>query len=225
LSDVGKSAQLAERLLPHVKRPAHFTSLINFYIRQGDVPKVNSIIQQGVLEGKYWDDESYYSLLAARLAKVNGRTDLMDFFARRALDLYKEKSNRTAARCYSLIGELEKARNIYVQEMIRRPDHKALIGELGVIYAREGNTLKADEMINRLTEMKTEYDFGETPYLQGRIKANMGDPEAAIRLLQQALDGGIGFRVATTFQQDPDLLVLNKEPEYIRLLGSRRHTW
>ena len=60
------------------------------------------------------------------------------------------------------------------------------------------------------------------PDLQGKIKAHLNKPEDAIRYLTIALDDGMKFTVGTTFQHDPDLLVLNSNTEYQKLLVRNR---
>jgi len=85
-----------------------------------------------------------------------------------------------------------------------------------------GKKAKADEIITTLATLKAPYDYGDTPYLQGRIKAWMGNPKEAIKYLQYAIEEGIKFGKGTTFQHDPDLIILNTAPDYLKLLATNR---
>ena len=80
----------------------------------------------------------------------------------------------------------------------------------------------ANAMIAELDKLENEYDFGITPYHQGKIKANLGEKTAAIKYLSIALDDGIKFQTGTTFQYDPDLIVLKDDPDYIKLVTRNR---
>lgn len=94
--------------------------------------------------------------------------------------------------------------------------------ELGVIYAAQENNVKANEMISALGSLKVDYDYGQTPYLQGKIQAHLGNVEAALRYLRIAIDEGMKFEAGNGFQHDPDLMILNSNPEYQRLLVRNR---
>ena len=93
-----------------------------------------------------------------------------------------------------------------------------IYGELGLIYAKKNDKEKADEMIAKLETLKGAFDYGETSYLQGRIKANSGQHTEAIKYLEKSLDEGQLFFNSVTFQGDPDLMVLKNDKNYQALL-------
>ncbi len=223
LDSLDQARHLAERLGPYVKRAAQFTRLIGVYLLLNDTLMIDQTIQKAVREGSRWDDEQYYCLITARLAKVHLRQGIAEKYARRALSLFGERSNRTKARCHVLVDELDQARKIYLEEIRMNPENRVLLAELGVIYARESNVLKADEILTWLSETRTGYDYGLTYYYQGRIKAHLGDHDTAFRLLHMALDEGIKFQAATTFQEDPDLMILAGDERFQKLLLLNRY--
>jgi tetratricopeptide (TPR) repeat protein len=222
LGDKKNANKLAEQLRPYAEKPAQLTRLIKHYVSTGDTAAVNEMIMKGVKAGSKPDDEQYYFLIAARYAMINGNINMRDRYATRAIQLYGSSVNRTKARCHYLLGDYARAEKIYLAEISLKPDDSRLRAELGMIYSRQGNTAKAEEIISLLGRMKRPYGYGETEYFQARIKALAGEKEAAIALLQRALDDGMKFRVGTTFQHDPDLMALNTSPEYAKLLERYR---
>lgn len=121
-----------------------------------------------------------------------------------------------------LAGNTAQAKKIYEAKVKKKDVRRENFAELGIIYAKEGNVSKANEMISQLNALKKpEYDNGWTAYWQGRIKANLGADAEAIRLLQISLEEGMKF-TASTFQQDPDLMVLKDNKAYQTLLTQYR---
>ena len=160
--------------------------------------------------------------MAAQYAFLNNNPDQGRYYAEKTIALYGKEINSEVGRCHYWLGNLAKAQKIYEAEIQKYPDDKWLKGELGVIYAAQKNNLKANEMISALGSLKVDYDYGQTPYLQGKIQANLGEVDAALRYLRIALDEGMKFEVGNGFQHDPDLMILNSNPEYQRLLVRNR---
>ena len=117
-----------------------------------------------------------------------------------------------------MMDDLDKAEDIYQSLLSTDSTDRRYCAELGVIYARRGENADAEKMIEKLNRLKEPYDFGVTPYFQGRIAANMGDRVRALSLLQQSLDEGQKFYGSVSFTQDPDLRMLRDDPGYQELL-------
>ena len=225
LSDTINAGHFAEKLKPFAEKSAQYTFLIAYYMSIRDTASVNDVIEIAAKNSTPDDDDyQYYSFLAGRYAALNGNIQLRDYYAIKAIEKYGTNSTRTLGRCYYLIGDLNMAEKILAQEIQKRPDNMSLNADLGLVYAKQGNIVKANEIIDKLGQMEKEYDLGQTPYLQARIKAVLGENEAAIKYLNTALDQGIKFRVGTTFQHDPDLMSLKKDEKYLSLIIRNRQT-
>jgi hypothetical protein len=96
------------------------------------------------------------------------------------------------------------------------------LGEMGVLYARKKQVEKANEIITKLERRKKRFDYGEIPYLQGKIKAHLGDSASAIAYLSKSLDEGRLFETGVSFQYDPDLMILNTDAGYKKLLDRNK---
>ncbi len=223
LSDKINAGKLAERLKPYAEKPGQATRLIAHYMNVGDTASVNDVIRMAARDTTlYKDNEQFYCLMAARYAMLNRNNQLRDHYADRAIVLYGTTSNRTLGRCYYLKGDLDAAEKIFNAEIKLAPDNRNLYVDLGLVYARRGDTKKTNEIISKLDAMKEEYDLGQTPYFQGRLKAVLGEHDAAIEYLNTSLDEGATFKVGTTFQHDPDLMSLHQDERYLALLKRNR---
>ena len=222
LSDYTNAGKLAEKLRPYAEKRAQVSKLILYYLTTGDTTIVRDLIRNASTVDPAEDIRQIYLRYAAQYALLLGNPALSKYYASKALALYGDATNWKVGRCQYLLGNFSVAEKIYLKELQQNPKDKWLLGELGVIYARQDKLEKANGIISKLESIKKPFDFGETPYFQGRIKANSGDTTNALLYLQQAIEEGIKFGKGTTFQHDPDLIVLNTDAEYISLLGRNR---
>jgi tetratricopeptide (TPR) repeat protein len=222
LGDKASAAKMVELLRPYSSDITHFSRLIEYYSVAGDTAAINYLILSAPKLDTTWDIQQFCCRMATQYALINNNPANAHYYAERALTLYGNDINWKVGRLHYLLGNLAKAEKIYVAETLKHPDDPWLKGELGLIYADQHNPGKANAMITELEKLKEKYDYGTVPYLQGKIKAHLNKPEDAIRYLTMALDDGMKFTVGTTFQHDPDLLVLNSNTEYQKLLVRNR---
>lgn len=216
------AGKMAARMKPYATKLSQFVRLIDYYVQIRDTAAINDVIGQGVASGNYFDDEQYYCLMAARSAAVNGDTAMRDLYAHRAIRLFGDTTSYTLARIYLLINDLPNAKRAFEREIKRDPDDQRYYALLGVIHARMGDTLQAKKMMQEVAKRKADFDFGETPYMQARIAANLGDKAQALSLCKTALAEGFKFRPNISFQDDPDMAVMNDVPAYVALQTSLR---
>jgi len=222
LGDTANARKMVERLSPYASAFAQFARLISYYSINDDTASINAIIERAPKLNSSKNIQHACSRMAAQYAFLNNNAATGRFYAEKVIALYGKEINWEVGRSYYLLGNLEKAQKIYEGETKAYPTDKWLKGELGVIYADQKNKAKANEMISALGSLKADYDYGETPYLQGKICAHLGETEAAIRYLKMALDEGMKFEVGNGYQHDPDLMILNSNPEYQKLLVRNR---
>lgn len=227
LSDQTNAKTMAEKLKPYAVKAGQLMRLIQYYIHNHDIPAVEALISN-VTRNKPPETiasiRQYYCLMSAQYAILAGDPQTRDYFLASANEIGGTSQTWLTAKGRYLSGNLMEAERIYLALSKTTPTFIWYQAELGLIYAKTGNMQKARGIIELLKHLKTEYDYGLSEYLQARILAHLGDKKAAILQLGVALDEGIKFQAGTTFQHDPDLIVLNTEPEYVKLLGrNRRH--
>lgn len=222
LNNMDQAKAMSKRLQPYaVKRP-HFIELIAYYIKTGDTLSVNDVIQKAAKVLTHPDEEQFFLLTAARIASVQGNVNLRNVYAQKVIRLPGDHSASTLGRCYMLLENWKEAERIFLAEIKKKPTQSRAYAFLGVVYARQGKKEAADQMIQKLDELKPEIDFGVTAYQQGRIKANELEFQEALQYLKTAFDEGIRFYPYETFIQDPDMTVINSNKEYLDLLAGFR---
>jgi len=215
--DMEKAAVMAEKVKLHAVKRDDYHRLVEWYIINNDTISANQILRK--LNNVNLDkDYRYLVFVAGRQAMLKGDTSLRNYYANLAIKLYSDEPSRALARSYYLKGDLENAERIYHLILPEDSANIRIYGELGLIYAKKNDKEKADEMIAKLETLKGAFDYGETSYLQGRIKANSGQHTEAIKYLEKSLDEGQLFFNSVTFQGDPDLMVLKNDKNYQALL-------
>jgi class 3 adenylate cyclase len=228
LNDLEKARELAEQIKPYASKEEHFIGLLKYFVMVNDTMSINEMIRSATKavtndDGKPYDDEEQYLChLTARMATVQGNLSLRDQYVSRAIRLYEKKPNVYLAKCYLLIGQLEKAKSIYLDKLKASVIKPETFAYLGIIYAKEGNVAFANKMIEKLEAQKDKYDMGYTSYYQARIKANLGEFDHALQYLKNALSEGIRFLPTSTFLNDPDMIIMNTNKEYLSLLAANR---
>jgi tetratricopeptide (TPR) repeat protein len=217
LGKLRQARRLADQLRHHDLHDYRcYQRLVEFYVISNDTASARRILSETEteVEPRY---RPYMYFVAGRQAHLKGRSELRDYYARKAISLSPD-SSRMLARCWYLMNDLDKALATYEMALSKDSTDNQLYAEMGVIYARKKDNAQAQQMIDQMQSMKPKYDFGYTPYCQGRIAANMGDRDRALKYLKQALDEGVKFRASIEFLEDPDLAMLRDDQEYKQLL-------
>jgi class 3 adenylate cyclase/tetratricopeptide (TPR) repeat protein len=226
LPDLKKAGELVSRLRPYARKTQHFIDLIEYYVKVSDTTAINDAIRAAVnLPGRdTTDEEPYLCLITAQIAAINGEKTLTQQYAQRAIHYPGKNYPSNIGRAQMIIGNLEEAKKIFLGLIAEDPGQRNIQAFLGVIYARQGDRENANRIIQKLTELQPKkYDFGMTEYRQGRIKANLGETEEALNYFRIALDEGLRFITALTFNQDPYLDVILSNKEYISLIKRNRN--
>ena len=216
-----RASEMAEKVKLYALKRDDYHRLVEWYITTGDTVHANQILAR-TANMDLDQDPRYLVFIAGRQAMLKGDTSLRNYYADKAIHLYSGKPSRGLARAYYLRDDLDNAEMIYNSLLKEEPGNKRIIAELGLIYAKRGNKSAAEKTIQQLDMLKQAYDYGEIPYMQGRIKAVIGETKEAIRYLNQALDEGYLFFNSVSFDGDPDLLVLKDNKDYQALLVRNR---
>ena len=96
------------------------------------------------------------------------------------------------------------------------PGQAYLLGPLGVIAARRGETERALGIARLLSSLAAPYSFGQPALWRARIAAQLGDPGETVNLLRLALANGA--RVFPYFHRDADLEPLRDFAPFRELL-------
>ena len=226
--NLGKAKELVEQIKPYASLEQHFVTLLKYYVMIKDTGSINETIRTAIKVIKddkgqpYPDEEAYLCFLTGRMAAIKGDLSIRNQYISKAIQHNGKKPSTILARSYLLIGEPEKAKPIYLAKLKQPDTLSSTYAYLGIIYSKEGKRDLANSMIQKLEDIKKDFDIGYTPYYQGRIKANLGEYDEAIHYLKIALEEGIRFLPTATFLNDPDMIVMNTNKEYLSLLAANR---
>ncbi len=216
---IGKTKEarkLADKLRKHVQGRHAYQRLIEFYVMTNDTASANELLEEAlkVVEPLY---KPFLYLVAGRQAQLKGDRALRDYYARHSA-IHSPDSSHALGRSYYLMDSLDRALEVYNLSFLKDSTNYRIYAETGVIYARKGEKEKAERMITKLESIKKPFDYGNTPYNQARIAANLGEKERALTLLRQSLSEGMKFFNSISFTEDIDLMMLHDDPEFEKLL-------
>lgn len=156
-----------------------------------------------------------------------GNTDLLDFYAKRYVDWAegrgpKDKRNLAIATFYQAKYSLAMEHLKRAIEEEDSPRHQLeLIGLLGICYAKLEQPARAKIQlvkINSFPALPARHDaFGAKFYHQARVEAALGQKEAAIQSLKQAIENKAEFW-SNRFKEDGLLKELFGEVEFEKLV-------
>jgi tetratricopeptide (TPR) repeat protein len=216
LEEYKKALKLIELLPDNLPQRNYYSRAIKVYARLGDTTAINNMIQ---LASKqiFTNDYRFLYYAAAREFYLINKQELCSQYAIRCIEAFNFEPERTVARAYHLMGELEKSYSIYKKLIDESPDNVRFLGQTGLILARQGNKESALNCIHELETKKQEFDYGLVTYLQGRIYLHLGQKEEAYLKLEKALSQGFKFQ-SPHFQYDPDLISIRDEPRFQKLI-------
>lgn len=194
--------------------------LIMYDVWKNDTAHINELIDEARINHQENDRWEYFNYLAGRLFLLRGFKSLSLYYAEKAIALYaRDPYGRMLARSYYLDDQLENSLKYYkTSKPIIPREPWLIVAEMGMVYARMGDTTDALKTIAKLDSMRVNFEYGATEYYQGRIYALMGEKEKAISLLETSLQKGQKFELWATFTHDPDLLSLKDDPAYQKLI-------
>jgi tetratricopeptide (TPR) repeat protein len=119
------------------------------------------------------------------------------------------------ARAYYGAGRWPEAQSLYEGLLKEEPDNLLYLRACGVLAARRADREEALRISKRLEEIKKPYLFGRPTYHRACIASLLGEKEAAVRLLQEAISQGREYRY---LYEDMDLDPLRDYPPFKELI-------
>src|SRR5207249_8909445 len=102
------------------------------------------------------------------------------------------------------------------------PDRLTFLGFLGVVAAREGKRDEALMFDRTLQAMSPRYLYGRHTMWRARVHAVLGEPDAAVALMQEAV--AQGYRRGGVMHPYPSLMALRDYPPVRELMRSEEES-
>jgi tetratricopeptide (TPR) repeat protein/TolB-like protein/predicted Ser/Thr protein kinase len=100
------------------------------------------------------------------------------------------------------------------QELQVNPRSAAIMGDLGLLYAKKGDAANAMQYTNQARAIRP--DDVQLLYSEAQVKTLIGKPDDALKALRQALDKGYSAQEAGN---DPELQKLQTLPQFSQLIS------
>jgi tetratricopeptide (TPR) repeat protein len=100
------------------------------------------------------------------------------------------------------MGRDAEAEGMFRGLALEDPDHVAVLGALGVLAARRGDTVEAERVGDRLATLRRPYNVGDKLLWRACVAAHAGDLPGSLTLLRGAAGRGARFE-HTSFCLDP----------------------
>ncbi len=127
----------------------------------------------------------------------------------------KKNCRQQLAYAYYGVGRWPEAR-ILVEGLLKEdPENVNYLRMCGALAARMGDREEALRISKKLEEIKRPYLWGSTSYHRACIASLLGEKEAAVRLLQEAVSQGREYRY---LYEDMDLAPLRDYPPFKELI-------
>ncbi len=195
----------------------YFSGLLRYYAHRDDTSGIRQVFQRAE-ESDLSNNFNQLKYNAAREFKLLGDVPLTNYYANLAIKAFDGPPSRSLARAFDIKGEYAQALEMFNQLIAKDSTHLLNYAYAGVLNARLGNSDEAKKTINGLLSRKTQYDYGTTPYLQGRILLHLGQENQALDKLQQAIDEGAKFYAFNWFDTDPDLIPLFNNARFQKMI-------
>jgi tRNA A-37 threonylcarbamoyl transferase component Bud32/tetratricopeptide (TPR) repeat protein len=222
-----RAATVARRALPNSPSPLVWWS--RALIAAGNVDDARRLADS-VSTQLTRDPETPVRLLTevATWAAWHGRPDLAREVAERAMRVSAAHSHAASiaphqyelARALYIAGHWSEARKIFESLIVTDSARLAYRGYLGVLAARRGDRVAAQETADSIGRLTSRYLFADPARWRARIAAQLGNRDEATRLLDQEPQAGAGSSPLLPLG-DFDLIPLQSYPPFKALIAPK----
>ena len=189
------------------------------YVRSGDFNALNSQL-------KLWelsiDDKREFlklnMLTGNEFLLANNKENAKIYFNKVINEAKKINDSMDVAYSYYYNEDFQTAQKLLEKLNESDPKNINTVVKLAISFYNNGKYPKADQYINSLDTLRTDYQFGEVDYGFAQYYASLNDKEKTIEYLKKAVSSGWWF-TATSFQNDPHFLSYRDTQEFKDILN------
>ena len=212
IGNLDRAKQLLTKLPDDVTTLEYIAIQIRLAILLEKPEEVESIINDAPKE--FYAQLNYIATREFRLANNEKYTEE---FAEKSIKAYYANKDWPLASLYLFNSQPDTAVSITDTLLTARDSSdNQIIYYNGIGHAMLGNKEVALKMIRLFKDY--EYSFGQIPYYQAGIYAQLGETQKALEKIKEAVDQGARFEAFDKFETDPFLLSLKDIPKYQELI-------
>ena len=201
-------------------------ALARAYAAKGDTSAVKTLLAKSGMNAPAPTIEARATALeAARELRAHGRPkEAAAIFAAVAAIAPRANAPRDERAKYGYalyeVGDFARARAVFTALLASDPKDLDLIGRLGTIAARTGDSATVRQIDHRLAEWREPYAMGRHTYWRAHLAALSGRGMEAVALLHSAVSQGHRLMdlEIITLHEDPDFASLWSDPAFRELV-------
>ncbi len=214
--ELGNYEEVIKKLVPvtniieynYLKRP-----LISAYVKSGKIEEFKKYLSDFALTASNQDMD--YLNVFTGIQFLNGNTidEANNYFNKVITNKNSNTSKTELAKAYYFIGDYVNAENLYKTLDETEPENIEYLVHFSISKFNNGNAEAAKNQIEKLNDLRTDYQFGAIDYAWAQYYASIDNNEKALEFLLKAVAQGYNY-TPSTFQHDPHFKTLKENPEF-----------
>ena len=214
--ELGNYNEVIETLIPitsviennYLKRP-----LINAFVKSGKLNELENYLSNYALTASVNDINYIKSFTGIQLINANQTEEANKYFNEIITRKESASNKYYIAQAYYYKEDYLSAQEFY--ESLHQQDPKDIeyVVYLSISNFKNGNFEVAKTTIEKLNNLRTDYQFGAVDYGWAQYYASIGDKEKALEFILKAIVQGYNF-TPSTFHHDPHFRTLKDNLEF-----------
>lgn len=198
----------------YLKKP-----LVSAYVRSGQISALNEYLSKYELTGDPNDVMRLKLFIGKQFLLIN-KDSIADSYFNKILELHKNEEEKINIVTDAYYYKKDYAAAESLLETLHGSDlnNNDFITKLAVSYHKNGKVSKAEQTIQKLEDIRTDYQFGAVDYDLAQYFAAVEDSENAMRYLEKAIASGHAY-TPTKFQNDPHFKAYFKTEEFEKIMN------
>ena len=183
------------------------------YARSGKLNELEKYLSDYALTAPTQSMDYLNIFSGIQLINANQTEEANKYFNKIITNENSTSSNTDLAQAYYYKGDYVNAQRIYENLHKNQPTNTEYIVHLAVSYFNNGNFEDAKTHIEKLENLRADYQFGLVDYNWAQYYVTIGDKDNAMEYLLKSVSQGFDF-LSTTFQNDPHFRTIKDSPEF-----------
>jgi len=193
----------------YLKRP-----LISAYVKAEKLTELEKYLTDNALTASISDIDYLNIFTGIQLINTNKTDEANKYFNKIITRNNNPASNENLAKAYYYKGDFLNAQNIHETLLQEDSENVEYIVQLAISYFKNGNFEAAKTQIEKLDNLRANYQFGSIDYGWAQYYNSIGDKDKALEFLLKAVVQGHNY-TPSTFQNDPHFKTIKDSPEFI----------
>ena len=204
LKRYGSVIELLEPFSQGIDRVFFKIPLIKAYLRNGNSEMANRILEKLELmaDEKTW--QNVYNKIGADLLLIDRNEEASKYFNKVVVSPSSSQPNYNRAIAYYYLNNYKESRKILEKIYKDQPGDFDVISMLAVCLYKNGEKLKAEQLIISLESLKNDFQYGAIDYAKAQYYSQIGDKQNTFKYLLQSISAGNRYS-PTSYQNDPQL--------------------